>query len=202
MLRGEIPSGATKCNGGFIMICKNCGNTIENNLRFCTHCGAMLDQNQIQEDAQSNAQNDAGNAYQQPDSQANSQYRPGLSYEDFYKEVVSKNSGGFPKWMAIICFITAAVSLIFLFMGNVLAILDIAVYMLAGFMLNKTKTKLWALIPTVYGGIFTVIALANGGSISGIVALVVGVQSVVVLNKVEKAYAEYQKTGYLPEKKI
>lgn len=178
------------------MICKNCGNTIEDNLRFCTHCGAMQDPSQVQEEVNTPP------VQEQPVGQEGGQYQPGLSYDDFYKVAVTKKSQGWPKWMMIICYVTAALGLINFFLVGPLALLDIAVYATSAIMLTKSKKKLWVLIPTVYGGIFTIVGLATGASLTGIVALIVGIMSVSTLTKVEKAYASYQATGIIPAQQI
>ena len=116
------------------MICKNCGNTIEDNLRFCTHCGAMQDPSQVQEAVNTPP------VQEQPVGQEGGQYQPGLSYNDFYKIAVSKKSQGWPKWLMIICFISAALFLITTFV-NVFALLDVAVYAVCGFMLSSPRRR-------------------------------------------------------------
>lgn len=167
------------------MICKNCGANIEDGKLFCVNCGAQV-------------QETSAPVQEQPFYQA----QPNMSYNEFYNAAVSKKSSGWPKAMMIICYITAALGLISFFIVGPLAILDIVVYLASAIMLTKSKTKLWVLIPTVYGGIFTIIGLLGGGSVTGIVALIVGIQSVLILTKAEKAYAQYKSTGAMPETQI
>ncbi len=177
------------------MICKNCGNEIESNLRFCTHCGAMQDPSQVQEEAVN------APVQEQPGAQQGGQYQAGMSYNEFYNAAVSKKSQGWPKWLMIICFVSAALYLIVAFL-NPLSFLDVAVYAVCGFMLAKSKTKTWALVATAYSCLGTILGLINGAGLTGVVALILGFMSIRILDKVDKAYKTYQQTGVIPEPQI
>ena len=165
------------------MICKNCGSIIDDGKRVCSCCGAQVQEAAVLTQEQPTAQ-------------------PNMSYNAFYKVAVSKKSNSWPKVMMIICYITAALGVVSFFLFGPLAILDIVVYLVSAIMLTKSKTLPWVLIPTVYGGVFTVIGLLNGGSLGGIAALIIGIKSIQILNKVKKAYEQYQSTGIIPEPQI
>ena len=86
--------------------------------------------------------------------------------------------------------------------GDLLAVMDIAVYAIMGAALLGSKHYIFALIPTIYSAIFTVVGIINGGTPSGIVALVVGAACIGALQKAQKAYDLYKKQGIIPEKEI
>lgn len=125
-----------------------------------------------------------------------------LTKEQFYNMYASKKLKSNVKWFMIICFITAGISIVMLAMGNVFSILDMIFYGVFGFIILKKKDMIYPLIVTIYSGVFSVIAMAQTGTPSGIVALVVGIASVIGLNKVKKAYEVYLQTGQVPETEI
>jgi hypothetical protein len=140
--------------------------------------------------------------YQQP-------YQPtpavprNLTWKEFYDRFVSKKSKSYVTWLVVIFFFTAGLSAVLLGLtGDVLAVMDIAMYAIMGAALLASKHYIFAMIPTIYSAIFTVVGIVNGGTPSGIVALIVGACSIGVLQKAQKAYNLYKDQGIIPEKEI
>lgn len=196
------------------MHCTNCGAALEPGARFCTSCGTTVAQEAPQQPTYQQPTYQQP-TYQQPTYQQPTYQQPQQTYapqqpfspmpianwKDFYNRFVAKK--GFVTWMAVICFFTAALSVVPLFvLGNPLAIMDILVYVISGILLVTTKHWIGALIPTVYGGIFTVLNLAQGGTPTGIVAVVVGIAATGTLFKANKAFQQYKLDGTLPQKPL
>ena len=197
------------------MICKSCGNTIDDNARFCTHCGVMLEANQApaahpQSDPVTPPEDPAFSrptpvadptppVYRAEEAAAD---RSGLSYAEFYELAVSRKSKSWVRWMTIVCYISAAAALVLCFTGNYFGLISAAVLLLSAVMLNSSKKRTWAMIPTVYGGFLSVFDLITVSIPTGVAALLLGIRTAKILKKTEKAYEEYQATGVLPEKKI
>ena len=155
-----------------------------------------------QQPPQPNYQQQGFPNYQQPYGQP-MQMGYNMSREEFFKQFISKKSYGYVTSMAIICFITAALSGVIMAMtGEMLGLLDIAVYVTFGILLLATKHWVCAFVPSLYSAVWTFINLANGGTPTGIVALVVGASCVMVLEKAEKAYKKYRENHIIPDKQI
>ena len=184
------------------MNCTNCGAPLNPGANFCTSCGATVQQPTYQQPT-----------YQQPTYQQPTYQQPyqenfvqppvtgAFTWKEFYNRFVTKK--GYITGMSIICFITAALSLVLLALtGNVLAVMDIVVYLSMGIALLATKNWICALIPTVYGGIFSVINVVSGGTPSSVVAIIVGVLATQTLLKANKAYQQYKLNGTFPNEPI
>lgn len=206
------------------MFCTKCGQQIVDGSAFCPLCGApqaapapqpayqqpvqpQYQQPQYQQPVQTVYQQPVQPQYQQPVQPPYQQpiYAPqGLDWKNFYNQCVSKKSKSYVTWMAVICFITAAISIpLMIVLENNLAIMDIAVYTILGALLLATKHWVFALLPTLYSAVWTVYGMvATEGAPSGIVALIVGASCVTVLMKANKAYNEYKTTGKFPEQQI
>lgn len=127
-----------------------------------------------------------------------------MSWKDFYNRFVSKKSNSYVTALAIIHFITAALALVLMVtgIGDLIGVLDVAVYVAFGALLLTTKHWVCALLPTIYSGFWTVMSFASGGTPSGIVALVIGVSCVTVLLKADKAYKNYRDNHIFPTQQI
>lgn len=194
------------------MFCPNCGAALEQGARFCGSCGATIAQEQPQQTYQQPTYQQPTYeqpAYQQPIYEQpvfQQPYQPqfnfpsvpaNMTWKEFYNHYVAKK--GFVIWMAVICFFTAAISLVILGMtGNPLSVMDILVYVISGILLLATKHWLAALVPTIYGGIFSILNMAQGGAATGIVAIVVGIAATSTLFKANKAYQKYKLDGTVP----
>ena len=201
------------------MFCPYCGAQMDGYASFCSKCGKAVSQQPAQQ--QPSYQQPAYQqkpsyqqpAYQQPAYQQPAYQQPvyqqpayqhpaygqNLSWKEFYDRFASKNTKSGVTWMVVICFFTAAVSVLLLFLlGQMLSILDIVVYTFLGILLVTQKRMVYALIPTIYGAIWSVVTLVSSGTLSGAVAIAAGILCMKNLSKLEKAYTEYQATGICP----
>lgn len=122
-----------------------------------------------------------------------------LTYEQFYELYASNKTKSNAKSIAIICFITAALSLILMFtMGSFVGIIDIVFYVIFGILIMK-KPKWQVTLPVaIYGGVFSIIGLLTSGAPGGILALVISIIATVQLKKVDDAYKNYLVTNQVP----
>lgn len=167
------------------MICNKCGGVNPDDARFCGFCGQ--------------------NFQQSPQAQApvyQSFTGETLTYKQFHDRVASKSTKGWCTALAVVCFLTAAASLILLFTGNFLALLDIVFYLVMGILLLTTRRMAFALVPTVYSGVFSVVGLVSGGGVTGVFAIIAGIFATLGLSKVGKAYKEYQQTRVFPAEQL
>ena len=197
------------------MNCNYCGNYVEPGTKFCPGCGApqpMQEQPQYQQ-PQPQVTYTTNNYYQQQPYQqqpyqqpyqAPNPYAPqNLSYTDFYNRYASKKTRNYVTAMAVIFFFSAFVNLILLLItGNALGILDALIYAVMGAALLGSKQSIFAVVPTIYSAIGTVLGLVTSGTPSGIAALIVGVACIGQLNKVQKAYNQYKLDGLAPTEEL
>lgn len=184
------------------MFCPRCGAQNEGNAPFCGKCGSPLTQQPAYQQPTYQQPAYQQPAYQQPTYQQ-SAYGQNLSWKEFYTRYAAKGTKSSLGWMVGICFFTAAISLLSLVLvGNVLGILDILVYTLMGILLLTQKKFVFALIPTIYSGIWSVVSLVASGTVTGVVAIIAGVICIKGLSKLDKAYKEYQATGICPATQI
>ena len=180
------------------MFCTKCAQHLPDGSAFCSVCGAP----QAAPAPQPQYQQPVQPVYQQPVYQQ-PMYQQPLSRKEFYNQFVYKKSNSTVICMAVIFFITAAISIpLIVVLKNMLGIMDIAVYTLFGILLLVTKHWLCALIPTLYSAVWTVVSMVNDGTPTGIVALIVGATCISVLQKFEKMYQAYQTTGMLPAQQL
>lgn len=102
-----------------------------------------------------------------------------FTFEQFFDRFASNKTKGYVKWLGIIAIVTAVLSLVGIFTGNYVVIIDLIFYGVFSFLLLKKKNWVFPLIVTCYSGIFTIINIALGGAPSGIVALILGILSTV-----------------------
>lgn len=189
------------------MKCVKCGNTLETNANFCTFCGAKVEDEQtalLVDDEATGLLTETEPAFTMHTGMHTNagQTFENFTLKEFYNRFASKKSKSWVTAMVVVCFLSAGVSLIPLAFGNFLSLLDIAFYATMGALLLSTRNWAFALTPTIYSGIFSLINIANGGSISGYFAIAAGVMSTIALNKISKAYKAYQNDRILPDGEI
>lgn len=166
------------------MYCSKCGRQLDGDAQFCSVCGTKT----IQPFSQSqSSEEDLVPPF------------PLETRQEFYKYYASRKTTGWTTTFMIICFLSAAVSLIYLCLGSYLSLLDIAIYATMGILLRVTRHWVCALIPTIYSGIASVINLVAGGSFTGIFAIVAGIICTSALVKVNRAYQDYLYYGTGPK---
>ena len=169
------------------MYCAKCGSPLGGDAQFCPRCGAKTPQ--------------LSNFFSQFQSSEEDLIPPFPlnTRKEFYKFYASRKTTGWTTTFIVICFLSAALSLIYLCLGSYLSVLDIAIYLIMGILLLCTRHWVCALIPTVYSGIVSLINFAVGGSFSGIFALVAGIICTSSLVKINRAFQEYQYYGTGPK---
>ena len=191
------------------MNCTNCGAYMNPDAKFCTSCGTPVPQVTYQQPPQPTYQQPVYQepVYQQPVYQQpqpfgfNQPFPSNLSWKEFYNQFVTKK--GNVTAAAVIHFISAVLALaLFGLSGDPVCLLDVALFVPMGILLLSTKHWAFALIPTIYGLIFTVINLALGGTPTGIVAAVIGIAATQTLMKAKKAYQQYKLNGTIPNQPI
>ncbi len=128
----------------------------------------------------------------------NAPVNPDISEEEFFERFADKNVKSNYKASMIIAFITAAISIVPVALGNVVGILDIIIYVVVGVLMIKKKNWIFPLICAVWGGIGTVIGMATTGTPSGIVALIIAISATIGAKKVHDAYQSFKNTGVAP----
>lgn len=189
------------------MKCVKCGNILEQNASFCSFCGTRVEEEQtaLLVDYEATGlltQNDPAPIYSAETQQNTTPCFEDLTRKEFYNRFASKKTKSWVTAMVVICFLSAGVSLVPLALGNFLSLLDIAFYAAMGALLLSTKNWAFALVPTLYSGVFSLISAANTGSVSGVFAIVAGIMSTIALNKINKAFQAYQKDRILPDGEI
>ena len=166
------------------MYCSKCGRQLDGDAQFCPDCGAKA---------------------LQPFSQSQTSEEdlvppfPLETRQEFYKFYASRKTTGWTITFIVICFLSAAVSLIYLCLGSYLSVLDISIYLITGILLLCTKYWVYALIPTIYSGFASLLSLIYGGSFSGIFAIIAGIICTSSLVKVNRAYQDYLYYGTGPK---
>lgn len=211
------------------MFCNSCGTQNNDGSTFCNFCGAPLAQPQPQQPNYQQPNYQQGYPQQSYPQQGFSQQgypqqgfqqpyypnypqqgfgqpmqvNPNMTWKEFYTQFASKKTNSSATSMAVICFISAALSLILtIVFEDMIGIMDVAVYTTFGILLLTTKHWSCALCPTLYSAVWTIVNLAAGGTPGGILALIVGISSVSSLMKVNKAYNNYRKNGVIPTQQI
>ncbi len=152
--------------------------------------------------------------YQQPVQQAPQQFIPpmgvpvqapfgapvstDISEEEFFERYADKDIKSNYKASMIIAFITAALSLVLVVLGNVIGVLDILIYAVVGGLMVKKRNWIFPLICAIWGGVGTVVGMATTGTPSGIVALIIAISATIGAKKVHDAYVEFKNTGVPP----
>lgn len=205
------------------MRCRNCGTELDENSEYCFNCGCIFTDNSqdtvLLDEGQQFPNSNTVNPY-------TPQYRPQpmntpakqLDKKSFYKTYASKGTKGLVIASAVICFLNGAieivdllvanlfpttdVSTVGLILGNMIYIVEIAVLITFGVLLLNIKHWALSLVNTIHCGLCILINMALVGSVTGIVALIVGISTTINLKKVNSAFSLYKRTGRLPQKQI
>ncbi len=181
------------------MFCKNCGRQIGSDAKFCGFCGTEVD---FSETELLDEEEDTAILMPSDETFAERTSVKDYSYIAFYEKFASKKTRSWTTTMVVICFLSSATSIVPLALGQIISIVDVLFYGLMGFALLKTKKWVFTLIPTLYSGFFTVVALASSGAATGVVALVSGIMSTLALRKINAAFKNYEVTRVCPERDI
>lgn len=125
-----------------------------------------------------------------------------MTLEQFFDKFASNKTKNWHKTIAIICIVTAILSLALLGLGNYLSVIDVIFYLVFGILLFKKKNWVFPLIVTCYGGLFTIVGIMSTGTPSGVFACVAGVLATIGAKKVNDAYKVYDATGQFPNSEL
>lgn len=181
------------------MFCANCGKELDQDSKFCANCGAFVE---VSQGANNNAYAEVNTASPYTYAGVGASPAENISLKEFYNRYASKNTKSWTTAMVVISFITAGLSLILMFLDGFSYVLDAAFYGTMGGLLLAKRNWLFALIPTVYSGVFSLLYLATEGTMSGVFALIAGVMSTIALKKLHNAYKAYQKNNIPPHNLI
>lgn len=163
------------------MKCAVCGAELAESAVFCQHCGSVV----RREDAL--RQRAAGG---------------NMTKKEFYKLPGLKNCRSNILTCAIILYVCAAITALralLLWETMALSLLDAALLLGLGLWLQIGKSRVSAILTTVYGVYNVVIAVLLVGQIQGWWVPLAGIWAIVYTFKFNKFWDEYQRTGQLPE---
>ena len=127
-------------------------------------------------------------------------YGQQLTFDQFKAQVgTDAIESGF-KSLGIICLISAALCLILAFVMNPYAALDAAICLILGLVIvaGKKRSKGILIFLLVYLALSAIINVAMGGAPGGVIVLITAIVTLSKVNKLEKAYKNYQATGVMP----
>lgn len=203
------------------MICEKCGQWMEDGTTVCSKCGAVYNsenaqgagataaqtaqQSVVQTAQQSMAQ--TGNPAGQPMPTAANAYgesagpvrQPGMTKKEFDKHTNIVNVKKQITGTAIACYVIVGINALLAFMVAFSNILDILLMLGMGLGIHLAKSRVCSIILTVYGAFNMIIMTIANGSVTGWWILVVGIYAIINTFKYQKAWAEYQQTGIVPD---
>lgn len=204
------------------LFCTNCGTPCEEDEGTTILCEEPSDDGTTILDPEDNF--DGGNYYNPPQTPQTPIYQPPvqspiqptiqqnpyapqqpadqMTLEQFFDKFASKKTKNWCRTIAIICIVTAVLSLALLGSGNYLSVIDVIFYLVFGILLFKKKNWVFPLIVTCYGGLFTIIGIASTGTPSGVFACAAGVLATIGAKKVNDAYKVYNETGQFPNSEL
>ena len=212
------------------MKCNNCGAENADGSRFCTNCGAALDNNAVDAGAQQDAQNmqyaqnaqyvqnAQNNQYAQPmqgTPMFNGQNVQNMQYNQYnqagqYQQLTKEEFINLPAMekqkknanaCAIICYVCAAITLIVQLVGGGFPI-DAVILGVLGGIIHWKKSFIASVILLAYSIFNFVICVFVLQTGGGWLIIVAGVYAVVTTYKINKAYKEYTSTGVVPTENV
>lgn len=202
------------------MICEKCGQWIEDGSKTCGKCGAPVGVNNAAVDSTGNAAPNGGqpgvgsfNAGQPGTVQqaAGGYYangmqggQPLMTKEEFDKHPNIASVRSQIRGAGIICYVVAGISLVIsVISGGVLGIIDVLLDVLLlvglGLGVQLAKSRVCAIILTVYGVFNTIIVTLQNGALGGWWVLLAGIYAVIYTFKYQGAWEEYRKTGIVKD---
>ena len=127
-----------------------------------------------------------------------------VTYDEkqFYQKFASKNIKSWVIAIGVMAIVSGVASVSWLFLGNLLSIIDIVFYITFGILILTLKKWGFTLTVTVYSGVFSLITLATTEQFTGWLVLIAGIISTIGLRKINKAYNLYKWTGQVPAGEI
>lgn len=207
------------------MICEKCGKWIEDGTKTCSSCGAPVNVDNTQNanaasaGSTGNTTPDGGQpgvgsfnaGAAQPGSGAgqmpagvgsfNGNAVQGgqapMTKDQFYKHPNIASVRSQIRSAGIICYVVAGITLVLSTLGGnpFGALLDVLLIVGLGLGIQLGKSRVCAIILTVYGALNTIMVTLQQGRIGGWWILLAGIYAVIYTFKYQSAWVEYQKTG-------
>lgn len=188
------------------MICEKCGQWIEEGSKTCSKCGAPVGANNGQN---ANAAASVGNTAPvggQPGAggfgaNAGQGVQMPMTKDEFYKHPNIASVRSQIRGAGILCYVVAGISLVLSFLsGNPFgALLDVLLIVGLGLGIQLGKSRVCAIILTVYGAFNTIIITLANGALGGWWILLAGIYAIIYTFKYQSAWAEYQNTGIVKD---
>lgn len=199
------------------MICEKCGQWIEGGSMTCSKCGAPVNVNNAQDAdaAAGSAENmmAAGNAAPDGGQPAADGYyangmqcgQPLMKKNEFYNHPNIAPVKSQIRSAGIACYIVAGITLAVsafvngIFWGIIGAVPGCLLLVGLGLGIQFGKSRVCAVILTVFGAINTMYVMLERGRAGGWVVLLAGIYAVKYTFKYQDAWAEYLKTGIVKD---
>lgn len=164
--------------------CPNCHAMLNDNVRFCSSCGSAL--------PEAPASNTAEQPYQPIFSEDAEQAAPRAKTKMEFLKTDGSHLVGSCNAAAIICYVCAAITLIFaLVTQNLFSFIDIGVLLGLGLGIHLRKSTACAIILLIYAIINIIITLVLTGQFGGWLVLVAGIMSTINTTKIDRAWQDY-----------
>lgn len=151
------------------MICKTCGMEVPEGQNFCPGCGASV-----------------------TDYVPVGIKDPELTLKEYLKLPENKKLKSNITSSAVICYICAAITLIVSILGNPFGILDVAIVLTCGILIQTIYSRAAAIVVLVYSIISTVITLIATGKLGGWLLVIAGIYAVIYTFKLRTEYNNYK----------
>lgn len=198
------------------MICEKCGQWIEDGSKACGSCGTPVNvqgvQNEQGTDAAAQGAANGAPAAVQPGMAAGVDAggmgaggyavnpgqggQPPLTKDQFYKHPNVAYARTQIRAAAIISYVVAGISLVF---GGMGVIIDVLLIIGLGLGIQLLRSRVCAVILTVYGVWNTIWVTLSTGTLGGWWILLAGIYAIIYTFKYQGAWTEYQRTGVIKD---
>ncbi len=146
------------------MLCKTCGMEVPEGQAFCSGCGTAVE----------------------------TAVPKLLTMKEYLKLPENKKLKSNITSSAVICYICSALTLIVSILGNPFGILDVAIVLACGILIQTIYSRAAAIVVLVYSIISTVIALIATGRLGGWLLVLAGIYAVIYTFKLRTEYNNYK----------
>lgn len=176
-------------------ICKQCGAQVEDGAKFCNTCGTAVEAAPAQQAAPQQA---APQYAQQPVMPVMPQQpyaQPIESEKKFWKVAGYKNANSYYIACIVFNFLSAAMALVNVIMGETASIIDLILFGGVGIWMCVQRNWIAGIVTAAIAGIGLILMLVMEGTPSGWLLVLFGICAAVYGKKAHEAYVYYQQTG-------
>lgn len=193
------------------MICEKCGQWIDEGNKTCSKCGAPVGTDNAQNAGagQPNMSNinagfNAGAGQPGPDGYGMNGMPGGqapMTKDQFYRHPNIASVKSQIVGAGIICYIVAGLNLVLSFIAGTFfaTIVDVLLIVGMGLGIHLARSRVCAIILTVYGALNMIIMTIQQETLSGWWILLAGIYAIIYTFKYQGAWAEYLKTGVVKD---